>query len=111
MADAFVWFHHNSADRKATDFYGKLFGWAASDGPGGMTMLAVEKGPFAATGEKYGEAPGWIPFVLVQDVDAATQKALKLGATVVKDRTKGPAGDFSVVRDPSGASIALWQKA
>ena len=42
-----------------------------------MTMLAVEKGPFAATGEKYGNTPAWIPFVQVQDVDAATATATK----------------------------------
>lgn len=76
-----------------------------------MTMLAVEKGPFAATGEKYGDAPGWIPFVQVDDVVAATRKATKLGGTILRDKAKGPAGEFSVVRDPSGAAIALWQKA
>jgi uncharacterized protein len=112
MSEAFVWFHHSSEHRsQSRDFYGELLGWKSSEGPGGMTMLAVEKEPFAGTGEKYGDASGWIPFVQVDDVDAATQKAVTLGATIVKARARGPAGEFSVVRDPSGAAIALWQKA
>ncbi len=112
MSEAFVWFHHNSDNHnESKDFYGRLLGWKSSEGPGGMTMLAVEKGPFAATGEKYGDASGWIPFVQVDDVDAATKKAVKLGGTIVRDKAKGPAGEFSVVRDPSGAAIGLWQKA
>jgi hypothetical protein len=54
---------------------------------------------------------GWIPYAQVEDVDAATRKAQKLGATVLKEKTRGPAGEFSIVRDPGGAAIALWQKA
>jgi predicted enzyme related to lactoylglutathione lyase len=112
MSDAFVWFHHNSENgRESEAFYQKLLGWGSSEGPGGMTMLAVEKGPFAATGEKYGETPAWIPFVQVTNVDAATEKAVKLGAKIVREKSRGPAGEFSVVSDPAGASIALWQKA
>jgi predicted enzyme related to lactoylglutathione lyase len=112
MSDGFVWFHHGSDDRnESKDFYAKLLGWTASEGPGGMTMLAVEKGPFAAAGEKYGDAAAWIPFVQVQDVDTATKKAVKLGGRVIREKAKGPAGEFSVVRDPGGAAIGLWQKA
>jgi hypothetical protein len=62
-------------------------------------------------GSKEGKVSGWIPYVQVEDVDGATAKAQKLGAQVIQPRTKGPAGDFTVVRDPGGASIALWQKA
>jgi predicted enzyme related to lactoylglutathione lyase len=112
MSEAFVWFHHSSeGGNESRDFYGQLLGWKSSEGPGGMTMLAVEKAPFAGTGEKYGDASGWIPFVQVDDVDAATKKAVKLGGKIVRDKAQGPAGEFSVVRDPSGAAIALWQKA
>jgi predicted enzyme related to lactoylglutathione lyase len=107
----FVWFHHHSESPADTrTFYEKLLGWQSSDGPGGMTIFAESKGPFAAVSEKDGAA-GWLPYVQVDDVDVATEKARSLGATVVRERTRGPAGDFTIVRDPGGASVALWQKA
>jgi predicted enzyme related to lactoylglutathione lyase len=75
-----------------------------------MTMFGGAKGPVAAIGAEEGTV-AWIPYAQVDDVDAATKKAQKLGATVLKERTRGPAGEFSIVRDPGGAAIALWQKA
>lgn len=111
MSEGFVWFHNSSADPSASvAFYADLLGWKPADGPGGMTMLAGAAGPFAAVGPHDG-AGGWIPFAQVDDVDAATERAQALGATVVKDKARGPAGAFSIVRDPGGAVVALWQKA
>jgi predicted enzyme related to lactoylglutathione lyase len=112
MSECFVWFHnhsHNSSDSKG--FYEKLLGWQPSDGPPGMTLFAGAKGPFAGLGAADGDVTGWLPYVQVDDVDAATTKAVKLGAKLMRPKTKGPAGDFSVVRDPGGAALALWQKA
>jgi predicted enzyme related to lactoylglutathione lyase len=113
MSTAFVWFHNGSDQpTKSVTFYEKLFGWKGADGPPGMTMLARDGGPFAAVMEKKkGETGGWVPYVQVDDVAAATQRAAKLGAEVVEDRTRGPAGTYSVVRDPGGALFAIWQKA
>lgn len=111
MSDAFVWFH-NSSEKPAESkvFYEKLLGWKPSEGPAGMTMFAGNQGPFAGLAPKEGDA-GWVPYVQVDDVDAATRKAVKLGAVLVREKQRGPAGDYSVVRDPGGATIALWQKA
>jgi hypothetical protein len=72
-----------------------------------MTMLAGEKGPFAGVGEEEGMV-GWIPYAQVDDVDDATKKAKALGGTVVKAKTRGPAGEFSIIRDPGGAAVALF---
>jgi predicted enzyme related to lactoylglutathione lyase len=111
MSQAFVWFHNGSKKRSdSVAFYESLLGWKPAEGPAGMTMLAGEKGPLAAVGDDDGIV-GRIPYAQVEDVDAATTKAKKLGATVVKEKTRGPAGDFSILRDPGGAAIALWQKA
>lgn len=111
MAEAFVWFHNDSSKpNESKEFYEKLLGWKPSDGPAGMTFFMGEKGPFAGLGAKQEATAGWVPYVQVEDLDAATKKATKLGATVLKDKTRGPAGDFTVVRDPGGASVALWQK-
>lgn len=107
----FVWFHHHSDQTaESRGFYEQLLGWKASEGPGGMTMIAGDKGPWASMGASEGVA-GWVPYVQVDDVDAATRKATTLGATVLKEKRRGPAGEFTVVRDPGGATIALWQKA
>lgn len=112
MSEGFVWFHnHSQSAHESKAFYEKLLGWQPSDGPPGTTMFGGAKGPFAGLGAADGEVSGWLPYVQVDDVDAATKKAVKLGAKVVSPKAKGPAGDFSVVRDPGGAAIALWQKA
>ena len=114
MSEAFVWFHNSSnKPSESKIFYEKLLGWQPSEGPGGMTMFGGEKGPFAALAgrQKDSDEPGWLPYVQVDDVDAATKNAVKLGAAIVKEKRRGPAGEFSVVRDPGGAAIALWQKA
>ena len=112
MSDAFVWFHnHSNRPKESATFYEKLLGWTPSDGPGGMTMFMGQKGPFAGLAAKEGESTGWLPYVQVADLDAATKQAFKLGATLIKEKTRGPAGEFSVVRDPGGSAVALWQKA
>ena len=111
MSDAFVWFHNSSkTPNDSVSFYEKLLGWKQTGGPKGMTMFGGENGPFASVGSEEG-VEGWIPYARVDDVDAATKKAKTLGATILKDKTRGPAGHFSIVRDPGGAAVALWQKA
>jgi uncharacterized protein len=112
MSDAFVWFHNNSEKpEESRVFYETLLGWKPADGPAGMTLFAGAKGPLAGLGAKEGGTAGWLPYAQVDDVDAATRKAVKLGAVVLKEKTRGPAGEFTVVSDPGGAAIALWQKA
>jgi hypothetical protein len=52
----------------------------------------------------------WMPYVLVDDIKAATQKARSLGANVMKDVTEvGDMGWLSIFNDPTGAMIGLWQ--
>ncbi|MBK7398488.1 MAG: glyoxalase [Myxococcales bacterium] len=113
MSSPFVWFHHNGKKPNETkSFLRSLLGCDTSDGPGGMTLLTRGDGPFAAIGgAAHGDRDEWIPFVTVDDVDAATKRALALGASLVSDKRPGPAGEFSVVRDPGGAALALWKKA
>jgi predicted enzyme related to lactoylglutathione lyase len=111
MSDAFIWFHNGSSKPADTvAFYEALLGWRRADGPPGMTMFAGTSGPFAAVAAR-GSAVGWIPYAQVPDVDAATERAQKLGATVLEPKARGPAGEFTVIRDPGGAALALWQKA
>jgi len=115
MSAPFVWFHHNgSKAAENTAFFDRLLDWRAAEGPGGCRMLAGDAGPFAALGspqERFGDRDEWIPFVEVSDVEATTERALALGAALVQPKTRGPAGEFAVVRDPGGAALALWKKA
>lgn len=115
MSSPFVWFHNNGQKPEETKaFLESLLGYQSSAGPGGMTMLTTSAGPFAALGgraDRYGDQDEWIPFVAVDDVDAATQRAVGLGAGLVREKTRGPAGEFTVIRDPGGAALALWKKA
>lgn len=76
-----------------------------------FVVSGVIAGVIAGLGGLDGVTAGWVPFVQVEDVDSATKRATKLGASVIKPRTRGPAGDYAVVRDPGGATFALWQKA
>jgi predicted enzyme related to lactoylglutathione lyase len=57
-----------------------------------------------------GQPSVWIPYVEVADVRAKTEKARSLGGTVVKDVTEVmDMGTFSIVLDPTGAAVGLWQ--
>lgn len=108
----FVWFHNHSENPEQTrSFYEQLAGWKSSDGPSRMTLFQGENGPMAGLAAKEEGTSGWLPYLQVDDLDAETTRALKLGATLVREKTRGPAGDYSVVRDPGGANVALWQKA
>jgi predicted enzyme related to lactoylglutathione lyase len=81
---------------------------------GRRLKVAAGATPFAAVAsklERYGDRDEWIPFVPVDDVDAASQRAVSLGASILREKTRGPAGEFTVVRDPGGAALALWTKA
>ncbi|HWL85267.1 MAG TPA: VOC family protein [Polyangiaceae bacterium] len=112
MSNEFAWFHNSSEKpSESVAFYEKLLGWKSAAGPPGMSMLTREGAPFAAVMPKKGKVSGWVPYVQVDDVAAATNRAVKLGAELLEDPTRGPAGIYSIVRDPGGATVALWQKA
>ena len=53
--------------------------------------------------------PLWLPYVEVDGVAAATERARWLGASVLLEPREGPAGWRSVVSSPAGGEIAFWQ--
>jgi predicted enzyme related to lactoylglutathione lyase len=116
MANPFVHVELNTTDvSKAKTFYGSLFNWTLEDMPmpgGSYTMIKVGEG--TGGGIMKHPVPGapsaWLAYVAVDDVAAATKKAKSLGATVMKDVTEVMGmGSFSVLIDPTGAALALWQ--
>lgn len=117
MANPFVHIELQTGDlAKAKDFYSKLFDWKLEDMPvpGGMpyTMINVGEGTgggmFANPDPK--APPHWLAYVGVDDIDASTFKARALGATVLQEVMQiADYGWLSVIRDPTGAVIAMWQ--
>lgn len=98
---------------KAKNFYKNLFDWKLEDIPGmDYTMIKVKEG--TGGGMMKNPMPGspshWLAYVMVEDISSSTRKAKSLGATIVKDITEIPnMGYFSVMIDPTGAALALWQ--
>ncbi|MFF4120524.1 VOC family protein [Streptomyces sp. NPDC001714] len=111
MPAPFVFFDLRSTDVPTTrTFYEQLFGWKVTD-----TLITDQDGtPWGGvTALPPGDdrIPQWIPYVPVIDLDAATQQATELGATLLRPRTDLPQGSLTVISDPSGATLALWQSA
>ena len=51
-----------------------------------------------------------VAYVNVDDLKAANAKAKSLGADVIKDRVEVMgAGSFSIIIDPTGAMLGLWE--
>jgi uncharacterized protein len=117
MGNPFVHIELMSNDvGKAKTFYGKLFDWQLEDMPMGpdMTYTMIKVGEGTGGGMMKNPVPGapsaWMAYVLVDDVRAATAKAKSLGANVMKDVTEVMgAGTFSVITDPTGAMLGLWE--
>jgi uncharacterized protein len=114
MANAFVHveLHTNDVNR-AKDFYTRLFDWKLEDIPG-MDYTMINVGEGTGGGMMKNPVPGipshWLAYVHVDDVAASTEKARSIGATIVMEVTEIPEiGWFSVMLDPTGAALALWQ--
>jgi uncharacterized protein len=99
----------------AKEFYGALLGWDFEDLPAGedetYTMCRVDgkdvAGMHRHTEE---EGVGWASSISVDDVDSATAKAQGLGGWVTVEPLDIPeAARLSVIRDPGGAVVTLWQ--
>ena len=116
MANPFVHVELNSTDvAKSKAFYSKMFGWKLEDVQmPDMTYTMIDVGEGTGGGMLKQKMPGapsmWLAYVLVDDVAAATKKAKSLGATIMKEVTPVPdMGLFSILVDPTGAHIALWE--
>jgi predicted enzyme related to lactoylglutathione lyase len=123
MPNPFVHMELNTPDvAKSKAFYSKLFDWHLEDLPGhtppggsAYTLIKVGEGTGEGTGggimqQIPGGPAGWLAYVSVADIHAATQKAKSLGAKIMKDVTEVPGmGWFSFIEDPTGSILGLWQ--
>jgi len=99
---------HTGDGAGARSLYAELLGWRATTVAG--SYLALDLGPEVGGGivECSTDGPVWLPYVEVDDVDACTSKARRLGARVLLEPREGPAGWRSVVATPAGGEIAIW---
>src|SRR5258706_13836918 len=108
----------------AANFYGKLFGWQATPfTPEGAPAGAPPYNLFKLDPDTMGvggmmqvmkpEMPSqWLPYVVMDNVDAALAKAVKLGAkTSVPVTSIGEIGRIACIQDPQGATIGLHELA
>jgi uncharacterized protein len=110
----FVWHENNSTDvEKAKSFYTQLLGWELEVWkPGEMDYAMIKVGDQMHGGfmSAQGGAPShWLGHVLVEDVDAAADRAKAAGGTVVFGPTDIPeVGRFALVADPQGAVLSAF---
>ena len=118
MPNPFVHVELNTPDPvRAKAFYAKLFQWQLEDAPGtaashgGYTMIKVGQGTGGGMMKQVPGGPsGWVAYVEVDDIRAATDKAKSLGGKVMKDVTEVTGmGWFSFIQDPTGAVLGLWK--
>ena len=81
---------------------------------GPMTYTMIKTGDKGIGGmqkvPQAGMPSSWLSYVEVDDIKASTAKAKSLGANVMLDVTEVMnAGFISVITDPTGAAIGLWQ--
>ena len=118
MANPFVHVELNTPDpENAKAFYSKLFQWELEEVPnsaapaGTYTIIKVGAGTGGGIMKQVPGGPaGWLAYVAVEDIHAATQKAKSLGGKIMKDVTEVPGmGWFSFIQDPTGSMLGLWK--
>ena len=92
-------------------FYRQLLGWAPETVVTRCRpYVTIDAGLSAGIVTCGARVPVWIPYVEVDDVDAATDRAVSLGATTMLAPRAGPHGRRSVVRSASAGDLAFWQE-
>lgn len=122
---AFCWNELGTTDDEgAKKFYAELLGWTFKEGDvpsgggecEGVPMKYAEiiaggrpAGGVYKMGPEFGGAPShWMSYVAVDDVDASAKRVEELGGKVCVPPTDIPnVGRFSVINDPTGATLSL----
>jgi uncharacterized protein len=116
----FCWADLGTTDADAAKlFYTSVFGWEAVDtavgDEGTYTMFRLDGSDIAALYELDEEqrttlTPHWSSYVSVDDVDAVVPRVRDLGGEVLAEPFDvEQAGRTAAVRDPTGATLHLWQ--
>ena len=102
------------------DFYHRVAGWRIQDVPMGdyqdYAMLDADGTAVAGVCHRRGgnaDVPtGWLPYVVVEDLDASLAEVDALGGERLGDvKAMDGHGRYVPVRDPAGATIMLFEPA
>lgn len=116
-----AWFELHTAGYAQTLQFGRdVFGWdvvTLADSPefrysngsvaGAEVVGVMEAGDARPEGPTGASAPQWSVYLQVKDVDAATEHAVRLGASVVHAPDDSPYGRIVALTDPTGALVKL----
>jgi len=116
----FCWYELLTTDPKAApDFYGKITGWSTEawqpEGGPLYTMWMNGEGPIGGMMQLpdeavQGGAPShWLVHISTPDVSATTERAKKLGGTILNQMKIPTVGEFAIVQDPQGAVFSAFQ--
>lgn len=117
----FCWIELGTSDQNAAkQFYSSLFGWVPNDMPMGpdsfYTIFRLDGRDSAAgytlTSQETGQnvPPHWNLYVAVENADAASNKAVELGAKLLAPAFDVfDAGRMAVLQDPTGVIFTVWQ--
>ena len=113
----FAWYELLTTDvAAASDFYGKVVGWGATDASTlelAYTVLTAGEVPVGGLmdlpeeGRRLGATPRWLGYVVVDDIDATAGQIRRRGGAVMLPPTDSNIGRVSVVADPQKATFAL----
>jgi uncharacterized protein len=97
----------------AKDFYNKLFGWEFVDHDKGNMIYSTFQ-PSSGPGGGIFSMPElptfWLAYVAVEDINAATERAVSLGASIHRGPVEIPhVGWITIFADPTGAPIGIFQ--
>jgi len=115
---AFSWSELITSDpAKASEFYGKLFGWRVQEmGPemGGYRTVNIGEagigGIMAVPPEAKGMPSRWGVYVTVDNLDKTLADAKAMGATMCMEPMDIPGvGRMAAFNDPQGATISVIQ--
>ena len=96
----------------AAKFYSGVFGWQTAAFPGGgpvpYTLFKNDEKDVGGMLAMQGCPSHWLPYVLIEDVDAAVKKAAALGGKVAVEPKDIPTvGRIAVLQDPQGAAVGI----
>ncbi len=115
-AGAFCWNELLTTDTAAAEkFYTGLFGWTADTAQIGPTPSTTFKngerlaaGMLTITKEMGDMPPNWMVYFSVEDCDRSTERAKKMGATIVAPPMDIPEiGRMAAILDPQNAAFSV----
>ncbi len=103
----------HTRDREASSrFYSGLLQWQTqriTTPWGSYHALKLGSGLDGGIVECRAPRASWLPYIAVDQIEATTERARRMGARVLLAPREGPAGWRAVLSTPVGGEIALWQ--